>query len=567
MSTTSSDPDIVIVGFGWAGGIMAAELAKAGMSVLVLERGHDYGPAELADSRDELGVRQHRFMHDVRQETWTFRHHRAETALPLRQLGAWTPGSGVGGSSLLYGGLLKRFYPWDFATRTELASQYGADSLPLDAVWDDWGLGFDDIEPYYQRVEEIAGVSGPPWERENPAEGPRSGPYPVGPRPVSRYGLFAEAASSMGLHPFEVPSTALPADYTNPDGVGRPHCHECGFCLGLPCAVGAKGEARSTVIPAALRTGRVEVRTGCYVVEVTSAGQQVTGVRYHDETGRLVTQSADRVALCSYAFGNTRLMLLSGIGEPYDPLTGAGAVGKNYSTNISIKLSALFSDHTFANHIGSVDTGGFEVDDFVGGRLDPRQTGYLGGFDISAGPPGRGGVLGRLVTPPGTPRWGAEWKQAIRSWFDHDMKMSGHGQVLSYADHALDLDPTYRDAYGHPLLRITFDWKRNERLLATSMVEQMRRIGEKMGADFVVGPSGVDEHYDTIRYQGTHTTGGAVMGESPRTSVVDPWLRSWDRPNLWVVGGSAIPHGSSAGPTATICALALRAAEDVLRRG
>jgi gluconate 2-dehydrogenase alpha chain len=558
-----SDPDLLIVGLGWAGGILAAEATAAGLSVLALERGHALSQAELDTARDELKVRRHTFMQDVSQETWTLRHHAGEQALPLRRLGAWTPGSGVGGSSLLYGGLLKRYYPADFRPRRDLVGEYGPAVVPPGAALPDWGLGYDDLEPYYQRVEEVAGVAG----GANPFAGPRSGPFPVPPRTGSRYRVFADAARTLGLHPFDVPTTALPADFTNPDGITRPHCRECGFCVGLPCAVHAKGEAASTVIPAALRTGRLRIRENCYVVGVLTEGRRVTGVRYHDETGTLRFQRADRVALCSYAFGNTRLLLLSGIGTPYDQGNHRGSVGRNYSTNISMRLTALFADRTFANHIGSVESGGFEVDDFIGDRTDPRAAGYLGGFDISAGPSGRGGVMSRLVTPPGTPRWGTAWKTAVRDWFDHDLKLSGHGQVLPYEDSYLDLDPVYRDRHGHPLLRITFDWHDNERRLARAMSEKMREIGQAMGATTLSGPAGLDRHYDTARYQGTHNTGGAIMGDDPDTSVVGPWLREWTHDNLWVVGGSALPRGSSAGPTATICALAFRAAEDIVRNG
>jgi gluconate 2-dehydrogenase alpha chain len=351
----------------------------------------------------------------------------------------------------------------------------------------------------------------------------------------------------------------------NPYGVGRPACVHCGFCALHPCRTGAKGDAATTVIPAALATGRLEIRDRSYVIEILHDGRRAHGVRYLDAEGSLREQRADVVVLSAYTFGNVRLLLLSGMGEPYDVEQARGSVGARYGYNVAGAGAALFARETFRNYMGSLTTG-YLVDDLTGAHLDPRQTGFVGGAYLSCVRQGTS-VIGGFALPPGTPRWGSAWKEAIRAWYDHDVRVNATGQVLPYHDSFLDLDPRYRDAVGLPLLRLTFDWKPNERRLLRFMGARVRELLERMKADHIVTAFEPDAHFDTTRYQGTHNTGGATMGSDPDESVVNSWLQMWDFENVWVVGGSAFPQGGAHGPTGTICALAYRAAEGVLRYG
>jgi gluconate 2-dehydrogenase alpha chain len=210
----------------------------------------------------------------------------------------------------------------------------------------------------------------------------------------------------------------------------------------------------------------------------------------------------------------------------------------------------------------SAGASGFGIADFEADNFDHTDLGFIGGMHIHSVSGGQPITI--LAVPQGTPSWGAAWKKAVRDWYDRSVTVSGLGNVLAYRTNHLDLDPTYRDVWGDPLLRITFDWHDNELGIARYGASQIEAILAAMAPDHleVHGDTG---SFDTARYQGTHNTGGAIMGTDPRLSVVNPHLQMWEFPNVWVVGGSAFPQNGTPGPTGTICALAYLAAESVIR--
>jgi gluconate 2-dehydrogenase alpha chain len=574
MSAPGREVDAVIVGMGWTGGIIAAELTKAGRDVVGLERGpfRDREATDFADVRDELKVRRGTYTQDTAAESWTLRSGPGRPAFPVRSAGAFTPGSGLGGSSLLYGGHLTRLQPRDFVPYSSTVERYGPGVLPADGALADWGISYDELAPYYDRFEETVGVAGRAGNLGgsivaggNPFEGPRSAEFPLPPmRAAAGPVVFRDAARRLGLRPYPVPGGTLSEDYVNPDGIARPACTECGFCIGLPCRIGAKADATATVLPVALATGRLDLRTDATVFEVLHDGTRAYGVRYYDRDGNVREQRAATVILTAYALSNVRLLLLSGMGTPYDPETGTGTVGKNYSFNFVLSASALYAERTFASYIGS-GANGFAVSEYNADNFDHAGEGFLGGGLVwSATRPS--GPLAGVPVPDGTPTWGAAWKQALGDWYDRAVAVMAHGEVLPYRHHHLDLDPTYRDAMGRPLLRITFDWQENERRMYRYLRARVLDVVAEMRPDHVVAPADdLPPHFDMATYQSTHNTGGAIMGSDPGSSVVDPWLRMWDFPNVSVVGGSAFPHSLGSGPTGTICALAYRAADGILR--
>jgi gluconate 2-dehydrogenase alpha chain len=375
---------------------------------------------------------------------------------------------------------------------------------------------------------------------------------------------FQRVVEGMGRHPFPVASATLSEPYVNPDGVARQACEWCGYCAGHRCEIGAKADATVTVLPVAQESGRFELRPESQVFRVIHEGGRASGVRYYDAEGRVHEQRARIVILSAYALSNVRLLLLSGIGERYDPVTGLGSVGRNYAYNFVLANVGLFADRTFENHVGA-GAGGTAISDFNGDNFDHSGLGFLGGGIVWHQRAGAS-LLGGIAVPPGTPSWGMEWKRAIREWFDRGAIVMGHGFGLSYRQHHLDLDPTYRDAWGDPLLRITFDWGENEQALYRFLRERIGEIARAMSPDHLVEPREELGHFDTATYMSTHNTGGAIMGDDPATSVVNPWLQSWDLDNLWVVGGSAMPQAPGTGLTGTICALAYRAAEGIVDR-
>jgi len=351
-------------------------------------------------------------------------------------------------------------------------------------------------------------------------------------------------------------------DYSNLYKVMMLECQRGGFCSSHVCAQGAKANPLSAVFPALYKQKTFELRALCNVIKVNtdSTGKRATGVTYVDARGNEVEQPAGIVVLGTYCFNNTRLLLLSGIGMPYDPKTGRGVVGRNYSYQTGGRVHVFFDDHEFNPFIGGgqVNT---SIDELNGDVVDRAKLGFVGGAYINTPSAGASPIKGKPL-PHGTPRWGSEWKKAIAHNYRRTLGIHIHGSCMSYRQHYLDLDPTYKDAYGLPLLRMTFDWHENEKKMLKWAYEKCVEIAKAMK------PSKHHAHpipaqYSIIPYQSTHNVGGAVMGTDPSTSVVNKYLQSWDVPNLFVVGGSAFPQNAAQGPTATIGMLACWAADSI----
>src|SRR4051812_6561776 len=345
MATRLSSVDILIDGFGWTGGILAKELATSGLKIVALERGapRDTNPDFAAPAiHDELRFAQrHDLMQNVERETLTFRNTAAQTAMPMRQLGSFLPGEGVGGAGVHWNGITWRFHEWDHEARRQTVEGFGAKVIPDGMQLQDWGVTYAELEAYYDKFEKTAGISGKAGnlngqkiEGGNPFEGPRRDEYPNPPLLSTHASvLFTRAARNLGYHPFPTPASNASQPYTNPDGVAFGQCHYCGFCERFGCEVNAKGSAHFTVIPIALENPNFELRTRTQALKVNldSSGKRAVSVTYLDARGREFEQPAELIVLAAYALGNVHLMLHSGIGRAYDPQSGEGVVGRNYA--------------------------------------------------------------------------------------------------------------------------------------------------------------------------------------------------------------------------------------------
>lgn len=578
MATELKPVDVVLVGVGWTGGILAKELAQAGLKVVGLERGEprdtnpDFQPPRI---HDELRYAvYHELMQDLSRETISFRNNLQQRALPMRQQGSFLLGEGVGGSGVHWNGVTWRFLPWDFRALSATLERYGRGILPEDATVQDWGVTYEELEPYYDRFEYTCGIGGKAGNLKgqvqpggNPFEGPRSREYPNPPMKVTRaMELFRRATAGLGFHPFVQPSANMTRPYTNPDGVQLNPCVYCGFCERFGCEVAAKSSPQVTVLPVAAKTGNFELRTHCNVVRVNLSPdkKRAVSVTYVDlRTGLEYVQPAELICLTSYVFNNVKLMLLSGIGQPYDPVKNEGVVGRNYAYQGFTNAGVFFDDKIMNSFMGAGALG-MSIDDFNGDNFDHSSLGFIGGANIAVYQTGARPILSRPV-PPGTPRWGPQWKQATARYYNRFFNIGAQGGVLSYRGHYLDLDPTYKDAYGLPLLRLTFDWGPNEIKASQYLAGVLRRIVEALKPS-KSNVSPLPERYGIVTYQSTHNTGGAVMGADPKTSAVNRYLQSWDVPNVFVVGASAFPQNAGYNPTGTVGALAYWAADAIKNR-
>jgi len=270
-------------------------------------------------------------------------------------------------------------------------------------------------------------------------------------------------------------------------------------------------------------------------INLDNTRKRATGVTYVDSEGNEWEQPADLVLLCAFQLFNVHMLLQSGIGTPYDSSTGQGVIGRNFSYQVTSSVDAFFDkEHFNFNPFIASGAIGMCIDEFNGDNFDHGKLGFVGGGYIGAVQTNGRPILGTR-TPKGTPSWGAAWKQAVADNYLSSYETVTHGSCYSYRDCFLDLDPTYTDAYGGKLLRITFDLYENELKMSQYLTDRLAEITQR------TGPRSLEKHprtgpYDVTKYQTTHTCGGAIMGTDPKSSALNRYLQSWDVPNLFVHG-------------------------------
>lgn len=575
MTTPLKPVDIVIVGGGFTGLTMAKELCeRTNISVLVLERGRLRTAMEYATGMDHIDyASRFRMMQNIADETITHRHAMRDRSVPVRQYGSFLTGTGVGGAGEHWAGHSYRFTPEFFRLRSHLGERFDAARLPASLAVQDWGVTYDELEPHYWRAEQTLGVGGKAGNLRgrivaggDPFEGPRQQEYPLPPCKSSYFSsLFADATRQLGFHPSVLPSALLSEAYTNPDGIARPACQYCGYCSGFGCMVGAKAQPSNTILPVLQDRPGFELRTMSWVHRVLHKNGRVTGVHYSDDKGNDFFQPSAIVVLASWTLNNVRLLLLSKIGTPYDAVSKAGTLGRNLTHQVQ-SGTRVFFDKPINAFMGAGAVG-TRISDCDGDRSLTGDEDVLRLGAIQAVSQGDWPINTFGIVPSGTvcANWGSEWKAAAVNWYDRTAVITFTGEHLAWQQNFMDLDPTYSDKFGDPLLRFTLDWTEHEHRQREIADERVRVIARAMGAmpDETRPSRG---RYDVSRYQTTHIQGGAIMGNSPDTGVVNRYLQHWDVPDLWVLGASAFPQNPSHNPTLTALALTTWAADALIER-
>ena len=557
--------DVVIVGVGAAGGILAAELSKAGMKVIGLERGPRLATEDFTP-HDELRFFQRQDLRpNVKRQPVTWRPNADARATPLPVLNY---GNQAGGGTVHYGAVSWRFHADDFRARSHAIERYGASVIPQDSSLADWPLSYADLEPFYDRAEYELGVSGKAGNLQgnkidggNVFEAPRRREYPLPPLRDDQSGVvFRDAANKLGHHPFPTPRAILSQDYN-----GRPGCTYCGFCQAFGCHVGAKSSILVTKLPEADATGNFRLVTGamCYRVNSDSSGR-VTGVAYYGPDGSDNTIEAELVILSPFIYDNTRLLLLSKTDRFSNGLANSsGEVGKHLTAHMMPNVFVAFDDR-YVNVFMGPSAQKHTIDDFNADNFDHGGVGFIRGSQISIGTISvQGGPIGATTfnPPSGIPRWGAAYRDYLAKYYTRQAAMVAQTENLPYPDQTIDLDPNVRDQWGLPAPRLTYDWRRpNELARVEFMMQKMEELGRTMGAAHVwrspLGPGA----------PGAHHEGGTRMGNDPKTSVVNRYGQSWDIPNLFIIGSSTFPSMSGFNPTLTIQALAYMSADAIVNR-
>lgn len=561
--------DVVIVGAGWTGLTAAYELCHAGRKCVVIERGefrHEVPDLQSPEMHDELRYAlRHKLMLNPAETTMTFRNRDAQTALPIRRWGSFLPGAGLGGAGVHWNGQLWRPLPSDLRLRSHYEEKYGRRAIPDELTIQDWGVTYDELEPHFDFFEKICGTAGVAGNLNgeiqpggNRFEGSRRNPYPNPPmkQPLATT-LFHRAAEAEGLNPFPMPSANVTQTYTNPYGAVLHPCTYCGFCERFGCGYYAKADPIICVYDRIKHHANFSLRTDSVVLKVNKSpdGKTATGVTYRGVDGRMMEQPADLVLLCAYGLWNVHLMLLSGLGQPYDPAANTGVVGRNYAYQTMSTTRVFFNGkHRFNPYMGAGALG-VVCDDYNGDNFDHSKVDFVGGGYIAVTQT-NGRPIETSPVPAGTPTWGPQFKKAMRDHYNSTVAIINHGSSMAVRGNHLDLDPTYTDAHGQPLLRLTFNFPENDRRMSRHNAQQCERIGRAMGGSLVETQDRAAGDYSIVPYQTTHNTGGAIIGVDRRTSAVNRYCQSWDQHNVFVFGACLFPQNIGYNPTGAVMGLA-----------
>ncbi|MGK3112060.1 GMC family oxidoreductase [Candidatus Pantoea formicae] len=575
MTLERNKADVVIVGMGWAGSVMAEELTRAGLNVVGIERGAWRDTSTdfpVAIDADELRFHTRRkILQPMSVETTTFRNRSDQLAAPVRNWSAYQFGWNVGGAGTHWAGMSWRFTPWDFEVATQTRERYGAKKM-AGLQLQDWGVTYDEMEPFYDRFERIAGTSGYAGNLNgekrlggNVFEGARKRDYPTPPLKDTHWmSKYRKTTESMGYHPFTVPAGNLSQAYVNPLGVSMEPCTYCGFCDFHGCGNFSKSSPQACILPVLMRRPNFTLLTETEVLHAVKHedGKTVKGVKFITQDGVEGFQPADVVCFTAYQMDNVRLMLLSGVGEKYDPLTGRGTIGRNYNYQTCSSVTGFF-DNEYMNPFIGGGALAVQIDDFNGDNFDHSDLDFIGGAGIMGFSTNGRPIQNMNGLRPGTKRWGSEWKAGYARDYQTAGTIFCQGTSMPMREAYLDLDPNYKDRHGQPLLRLTFDWNQNDQRMAKFVTDRAINIMKEVGGQHVVVDNQAEKSWNPYMQHSSHTIGGAVMGADPSTSALNPYLQSWDAHNLFVVGASAFPNNGGYSPTVTVGALAVRAAQAI----
>lgn len=539
--STREEVDFVVIGSGSAGGILAKELSTAGFSVVVLEQGPYRKATDF--THDELSVVMNFELHgggpDVHRQT--FRHYDHETAGPGADgLSPIRYAQGVGGSSVHFTANFWRLRPVDFKERSLLGPISGTNFA-------DWPITYEELEPYYTKVDWEIGVSGAP----GPFDAPRSKPFPMPPMPIKSSGVLMEkAAARLGWHAQPEPHAILSQPHN-----GRAPCMSCGYCMWYGCEVGAKSSTLASVIPLAEASGNCEIRPLSVVTRIdTNDRGRASEVVYLDAAGNEQAQRAKAVVLSANGAESARLLLMSASPQHPDGLANSsGFVGRNLMLNQHALAIGVY-EHPLN------DFKGVQVSRVIHDFYETdEQRGYYGGGGIDARPlfsatPILHSFMG---ADPNVPRWGKAFKDTLAHDFTRSLSFVASCTSLAMDRNNITLDPESRDAWGRPAMRLTYMDHDDDLSMAAFFEDRCIDLHEAAGAAkmwrFGVHPS----------TGGEHLLGTCRMGDDPATSVVDSRHRSHDVANLFMCDGGSMVTSGRGQPTHTIMALAFRAADHI----
>ena len=560
MATNLPKTDVVVIGLGAVGGVAVLPLVNAGLNVIGLEAGGWFSNRDFAP--DEVRNNLRDWPQQVAKAKNEIPTVRANINFEAVQGGGHPMMNGVGGTSLHYWAQSWRLNPWDFKTVSETTARYGAHRIPENSTVEDWPISYEDLEPYYDRVEYAIGVSGNAGNingskqaNGNPFEGPRARAYPMpGLRSSGYTDMMSDAARGLGWTPFQGPAAINTEVYGD-----RPGCFYHGYCDRGGCHVNAKSSTAVTTIPEALKSGLLKVVTHARVLKILNdADGRVTGVEYLIGN-QVMFQPADAVMLASHTYENVRLLMLSTSQQfPNGLANNSGQVGQHYlSHHQGAPVIALFPKNL--NNWYGLPAQGVAIDEWADDNFDHSDLDFIGGGNLWTYTDRKPIAAAKMSTFDKVPNWGSKWKSFVSENADRTNVSYIQKTTLPYRGNQLDLDPQVKDKLGFPVIRITAEYKDNELRIAQFTQDRMEEWYRAAGATDIIRAG-----LGNAMGASTHAYGGTRMGNDPTTNVTNAFGFAHESPNLGILGSSVMGTSGARNPTLTAQALAWRTAEHLV---
>ncbi|HEU4643013.1 MAG TPA: GMC family oxidoreductase [Gemmatimonadaceae bacterium] len=548
--------DVCIVGSGAGGGMAAHVLTRAGARVVMLEAGPEWYATKdsamltpaYASPRRGAPTRQRPFGEfDGCIGGWEIEGE-PYTRAPGSSFHWWRARM-LGGRTNHWGRISLRFGPDDFRRKS------------IDGLGDDWPIGYDDLAPYYDRVDDLIGVFGSVEGLRNHPDGRFLPP----PRPRCYELLVQKACRGLGI-------TSIPSRLsilTRPHN-GRPACHYCGQC-NRGCGVAANFSSPDVLIAPALRTGRLTLVCGAMAREVTvGTDGRATGVSYIDKrTGADRHVRARVVVLAASACETARILLNSRSSRfPQGLANSSGVVGRWLTDSTGTDVAGFIP--SMMDHVPHDEDGVGGAHIYSPWWLDNEQLDFPRGYHIEVWgglhPPEYGSMDGIQSLPPGG-GYGKALKEDYRRYFGATVGFSGRGEMVPNERSYCELDPDTVDRWGIPVLRFHWEWSDHEKRQVKHMQETFRSIIGAMGGT-PLSPMPAAEKGWGIADGGRiiHELGCVRMGDDPKTSALDRWCRAHDCANLFVADGGPFVSQADKNPTWTILALSWRTSDHIIEQ-